>query len=164
MNQSQRNFLIDKIKTSAKAQRQALEKSLSKPPSLNNYLLHEVMSGTFELQPQEDIKKLIHQRALDATGHEDWTKASWSAATKDYFQIKLKDLFVVPKEYTKKWEAYREAQEKIQKQINLIESQADTLIVRITLASNATLESMIKEVDDMGDLKLMDTKLKALNK
>lgn len=36
------------------------------------------------------------------------------------------------------------------------------LVTRIQLASDKTLEKMISEVDDMGDVSLMDTKLKSL--
>jgi len=35
--------------------------------------------------------------------------------------------------------------------------------MRVQLASDKTLQKLINEVDDMGDLSLMDTKLKMLD-
>lgn len=40
--------------------------------------------------------------------------------------------------------------------------QSEGLCTRIQLASNKTLEKMIAEVDDMGDISLVDCTLKAL--
>lgn len=76
--------------------------------------------------------------------------------------IKIKDIFVIPKDYEALWEEYYKKCEEINKEIQQIQIESDTLVTRIQLASDKTLQKMIAEVDDMGDISLMDTKLKSL--
>ncbi len=77
-------------------------------------------------------------------------------------KIPIRDLFVIPKEYDELWTDYRKNDEERKQRIRQIQIECDTLVTRIQLASDKTLEKMISEVDDMGDVSLMDTKLKSL--
>lgn len=162
MNQSQRKFLIDKIEKSAKDMIGVLEDSKPESPSIENYLLHAVMGGNFELHSIDELKETIRQMALESKGRDSWTGGSWGRASYTSIHLPLKDVFIIPEEYTQKERDIEKRRNEIQKEINAIRSKCDTLVVRLTLASNSVLETMIKEVDDMGDLSLMDTKLKAL--
>ena len=166
MNQAQRTFLINKIKERTKSMTDALKKEdrEDSPPSLSNYLLHAVMSDKFQLQDIETIKKTIKEKALTAKmGGSIWLgKSSWQTASDNEVVLKADQLFVIPEEWRKQWEIYRKEQDERQSQINEIQIQSDTLITRIQLASDKTLEKMISEIDDMGNISLMDTKLKIL--
>jgi len=162
MNQTQRNFLIKKIEETIKVKIKILEDSKPKSPSLNNYLLHAVMSGNFELKPNEEIKKTLLKMALNSKSNEDWLGNHWGVANKLLCAFKVEEIFIVPPDYKDKEMACTESRQKIQQQINELRIQSETLITRIQLASDKTLQKMINEVDDMGDISLIDTKLKYL--
>ncbi len=163
MNQAQRNYLIRKIEESQKVRDEALKKSLPAPPNLNNYLLHAVMSNNFELIGIEALKELIRMKALNSkAGESNWMSSDrWGNNTKIEFQAK--DIFVIPEEYTKLLEEYKKQYAEVEKERQELSLQSQGLITRITLASDKTLQKMINEVDDMGDISLMDTKIKFLS-
>ena len=163
MNQSQRNFLVEKIEGSVDVKIRALKDSLPEPPHLVNFIYHKVMSGNFDIQDKDVLKSIITDRCINTPSDKEWntsTRGGWDKSSK--IEFKLADFFIIPAEFQEKIDKYNIETEETRQQINLIQSQADTLIVRIKLASNSTLESMIREVDDMGNISLMDTKLKAL--
>lgn len=162
MNQTQRKFLINKIEESARVNRKVLESSMPEAPSLNNYLLHAVMSNNFEIKSTEALKEMIRQMALKAGNREDWMGNHWGNASKDGIHFKARDFFVVPEEYQKLANEYREKRNKIEKEIIDLTVQVDGLITRIQLASDKTLQTMINEIDDMGNISLFDTKLREL--
>ena len=163
MNQSQRNFLIEKIEKLGKIKRRALEESIPKMPSLSMYLFREVMNGNAKIVSNEKIIELIEDKALRANeSRDDWMGSSWGSASKNKIHFNVKDIFILPEDFKDKHKALREKENKIREQIRTLLIQEDTLVTRIKLASNSTLETMIKEVDDMGNISLMDTKLKQL--
>ena len=65
--------------------------------------------------------------------------------------------------FWKRFQNARQHNDKIQSEINTLQLQLDAIELRIQLASDKTLQKMINEVDDMGELSLIDTKLKLLN-
>ena len=167
MNQAQRKFLIDRIEANVKKQIDALSHSdTEQPPSLENYFYGLALSGKLEIRPQEHIKKVMSERAMKHTAQrysETWLGTSQGdLINKASVKIPIRDLFVVPKEYDELWNEYRKKDEEKRQRIRQIQIECDTLVTRIQLASDKTLEKMISEVDDMGDVSLMDTKLKSL--
>jgi len=165
MNQAQRKFLIDKINENVKKQIEVLRrKEPEQPPSLENYFYGLALTGKLEIRDTEHIKKVLCERAMKHTCErysDTWLGTSaGDLIDKASVKIKIRDLFVVPKEYDELWDAYREAREENNERIRVLQMEADTLSTRIQLASDKTLERMIAEVDDMGDISLMDTKLK----
>lgn len=164
MNQVQRNFLIKKIEETVKARIKALEDAKPEAPSLNNYLLHAVMSNNFDIISNEQIKELIRKMALKSKDRDDWMGNSWGSASKNKIFFNATDLFIVPEEYKKLWDEYAKERNRIEAEIGEIHIQADTLITRIQLASDKTLQTMINEVDDMGNISLMDSKLRLLTR
>lgn len=165
MNQAQRNFLTDKIEESTKVQVRSLRELLPDHPNLSNFLLHKIMSGDFDIKSKEELKRQITERAISAKDGKDWNLSGRSShwETQRAIEFKFKDFFVIDQEFQDKIDEYTQESQRINKEINDIQSRSDTLVVRIKLASNSTLESMIKEVDDMGNIQLMDTKLKAIS-
>jgi hypothetical protein len=162
MNQTQRSFLIKKIEAGVKAKKDALYNSIPPSPSLSNYLLHAVLSGTFEIVPNEEIKKIIKQKAVTSNDRDEWMGNSWQRSNKTDVVFKASDIFVIPKEYREVQEKYLTEKAEAERQINELVLQSDSLITRIQLASDKTLDKMIAEVDDMGDISLVDTTLKNL--
>lgn len=165
MNQAQRNYLIKKIEEKVKINTDAYKRSEPEAPNLNNYLLHAVMSGNFEIISNDDIKNLITQKALKAkAGDSLWmnNKNSWSSNNEIMFNAE--QLFIVPEEYRRLRKEYEEKRDELNEKIRAINIQADSLITRIQLASDKTLQTMINEVDDMGNISLMDSTIKLLSK
>lgn len=164
MNQVQRNFLIKKIDETVRITVKSLEESIPESPSLSNYLLHAVMSNNFDIISKEQTKELIRQKALKSKDRDDWLGNSWGSASKKDIHFNTSEFFIVPEDYKKLRDEYQEAKNKIEHQIREVLLQADTLKTRIQLASDKTLQTMINEVDDMGNISLMDSKLKLLTR
>lgn len=166
MNQAQRNFLIKKIEETTKITVDALKSGEEKEVDTNNWYLHYVLSDQFEMQPIEKIREVIKQKALNhGKDKYSWMNDDgWGSARKNTLSFKPSDLFIVPEELRLKVEQVREHNQKIWQKIADVQAQSNTLILRIQLASDKTLQAMINEVDDMGNLSLVDAKLKALNK
>lgn len=162
MNQSQRSFLIKKIEEGVKLRVSALQHSLPEAPSLTTWLLHYILSGKFEIKTVEEIKEVIRQKALKAKDREDWLGNSWGTAKKNIV-FSLNEIFIIPEEYRTIFESWLKESKEINDKIAELQLQADTLITRIQLSSDKTLQKLINEVDDMGDISLIDTKLKLLN-
>ena len=164
MNNQQRNFLTKKIDENRTTAVQMLDRTRPKCPSLSNYLWKYAVEGTLQIQPEATIKEAIRQMALKAEGSgHDWLQENhWGGSARRSIEIKINDLLVVPKEYQDAYEEYKRQEQEINEQIYQINTQADTLITRITLASDSVLNKLVNEVDDMGSLSLMDTKLKQL--
>lgn len=167
MNQAQRKFLIDRIEANVKKQIDALYHSdTEQPPSLENYFYGLALSGKLEIQSQEHIKKVMCEKAMQHSAQrysETWLGTSQGdLINKASVKIPIRDLFVVPKEYDELWNEYKKNDEEKKQRIRQMQTECDTLVTRIQLASDKTLEKMIAEVDDMGDISLMDTKLKSL--
>ena len=85
MNQSQRNFLIEKIEKTAKLKRKVLEDAMNsdEPPSLSMFLFHSVMSGNFQIKSNDEIREMIRQKALKGTDRDDWLGNGWGTGSKD---------------------------------------------------------------------------------
>jgi hypothetical protein len=73
-------------------------------------------------------------------------------------------LIVLPDEFKVELERVKEHNSMIDEQIKNLHAGIDTLELRIQLASDKTLQGIINDVDDMGDLLLIDTKLKLIEK
>lgn len=164
MNGAQRKYLVDKIKEQVKIRVKSLEDSKPEYPNLSNYILHEVMSGKFQIIDNDAIRELIKKKALDAKqGVGNWmgTRAAWG--TDNELAFKPEDFFILPDSYKKLRDECRQKRQEIKDKVSALHVQSESLITRITLASDKVLQTMINEVDDMGNISLMETKLKLLN-
>jgi predicted transport protein len=166
MNSTQRKFLVDKVTERTKAKIEALRGSIPESLSLNVYMLHRVMSNDFEIKSQEELKRMVLEKALKAGQNkqyrEDWLGNAWGVANKGNVAFTLDEFFVIPKEYLDMRQEREEARIKVEEQIRLLQIQLETLEVRIMVASDKTLQKLINEVDDMGDISLIDTRIKLL--
>lgn len=165
MNQAQRKFLIDKIESNVKKTISILEREKpEQPPSLENFFYGLALTGRLEIKSPESIKEYMCKRAMNHSAKsysETWLGTSQGdLINRANVKIPLREIFVVPKEYDEMWDKYRESEKQIKEKVRALEIECDTLVTRIQLASDKTLEKMISEIDDMGDISLMDTKLK----
>ena len=167
MNQSQRRFLIERIENATKNKIEELKRQETiQPPSLENYFYGLALTGKIQIQSSDHIKEVICKKALMHTAQrysETWLGSSTGDLLgRAEFKIKIKDLFVVPSEYEEMWASYYKEKEEKDQKVRLLQIECDTLTTRIQLASDKTLEKMISEIDDMGNISLMDTKLRTL--
>lgn len=164
MNQAQRNYLVEEIEKSVDMRIKALDESKPEYPNASLYLFNAVMSGKLELQSNEKITEVIRQKALkDKTGNNWLGGDRWGESTNEV-KFNLKEIFIFPKEYQEKLDEYKKISKEVNEKIDKIEGEKKALVMRVKLASNNILEKLIMEVDDMGELSLMDTKLKQLTK
>jgi hypothetical protein len=166
MNSTQRKFLVDKITERTKAKISDLRNSIPEAVSLNVYMLHKVMSNDFEIKPIEELKKIVLEKALKAGQskefREDWLGNAWGTANKKNVAFELKEFFVIPEEYLEMQRKRQEEIDKVWDQIRVLQIQLETLEVRIMVASDKVLQKLINEVDDMGDISLIDTRIKLI--
>jgi len=168
MNQTQRKFLIDKLEKKSRDKINELKKEKHKYPSTSNYIFKAVLNGTIKIADNKTIIAALTERALKAKEGENWLEPKtsfrdWSEEKERDMQLSIKDLILVPSDYEKEFQSVDKHNIKIDEKIQTLERQVEMLILRVQLASDKKLERMINEVDDMGNLSLIDTKIKLLN-
>ena len=166
MNQTQRNFLIEKIRKQTEITASALTSSKKESPNYNNLLLHAVLSNKFEIVSIEAIKETIIKKAKEARSGQDWlsnSRSAFSSYDRGEVVFQIKDIFKFSKEIQDQMDEWKAESDKIREEICNVTVQAENLILRIQLSSDKVLERLINEVNDMGDLSLMDTKIKLLS-
>lgn len=167
MNSTQRKYLVDKISDRVKRRILVLEEDIPEAVSLNVYMLHRVMSNDFSIKPESELKRIVLEKALktgrEKSHREDWLGNAWGSATKGNVAFEIEEFFEVPEEYKKMVRERKEARERVYMEISELKLQLETLEIRIMLASDKNLQTLINEVDDMGDISLIDTKIKLLS-
>lgn len=164
MNASQRKFLVERIQGKTKERIETLKKSLLQYPSASNFIFKAILNDKLELQPKETILEAIRKKALAAKEGENWLSEERIGFYKEsHIRLLLSSLIVVPDDYMQESRRVKEHNDTINAEIDLLKVQLDTIEVRIQLASDKTLQKLINEVDDMGSLSLIDTKLKLLS-
>ena len=165
MNSTQRKYLVDKITERTKIRIGHLRESIPESLSLDVYMLHKVMSDDFEIRSTEELKKIVLEKALKAGQsrkyREDWLGSPWGNSSKGVV-FKLDEFFIIPEEYLQMRSDRQIQVEKAEEEIRLLQLQLETLEIRIMIASDKTLQKLINEVDDMGDISLIDTRIKLL--
>lgn len=161
MNQTQRKYLMDTLKMSVDSTVKALRNNMPEKPWVQNHLLLACMSGTLKLKPENEILEVFKKRALNSTIRNNWLNDDWTRGTANV-SIAIDDLFVLPDEYVKQVDEYNRKAKEIDDTISELLARSQGLMTRIQLASNSTLERMIAEVDNMGDISLVDCTLKTL--
>jgi hypothetical protein len=164
MNQVQRKFLIDKITAKTKQKIKDLHDQKIDMPNASNWIFKTILANELEIQSKEHILKVLLEKALASKEKSDWLnddRSSWDKQVT--VKLNLKDLIVLPEDFYKQMEIARAHNTEISNKIQVLQSQLETIELRIQLSSDKTLQKMINEVDDMGELSLIDTKLKLLN-
>ncbi len=76
--------------------------------------------------------------------------------------MKMSAICELPEEFVVKQNEYKVKKAAAEKEIREINDGMETLITRIHLASNSVLDSLVGEIDDMGNLSLIDNTLKQI--
>lgn len=161
MNSQQRKFLIERIQQKTKQRIEELQKSKLQYPSASNYIFKAALNDTLMLEPTEVILGAIKKKALSAKEGENWLSEERMGMNKENsIRLRLVDLIVLPEDYKTELDRIRSYNQSINEEIHQLRVQLDTIEVRVQLASDKTLQNLINEVDDMGNLSLMDTKLR----
>lgn len=166
MNATQRKFLVEKMTEVSKRKIQLLRDSKPERANINVYMLHKVLSNDFEIKSTDELKKIILEKALkagkDKNFREDWLGNSWGSSNRNGVHFTFSEFFVVPEEYKNMIDEREREIKAIDEEINQIQSMVDTLEVRIMVASDSKLDKLINDIDNMGDISLIDTKIKLL--
>lgn len=80
-----------------------------------------------------------------------------------HIKMIVEDLIIIPDNFKTLKDDATVHNQAIEQKVNELKIQAESLETRIQLASDKTLQKMINEVDDMGDISLIDTKIKLLS-
>lgn len=164
MNQAQRKYLVEKIKEELTKNINQLKESYMKYPSASNYIFKAVMENTLQLQTEENILLAIRKKALAAKEGENWLSEQRMGMDKENsIRLYLNELIVFPEDYYKELIKVKANNKAIDEKISQLQSEFNSLEMRIQLASDKVLQSLVNEVDDMGNLSLINTKLKLLN-
>lgn len=166
MNSTQRKFLIDKIQEETKKRIGELKKQKLECPSASNYIFKAILDGTLELQSHEHILNVLKERALRSVEGKNWLSGDtmgFEAKRAVKFEHH-EDILILPKEFKVEVDRVRDFNKNIDLEIDSLQVSLNGIEMRIQLASDFTLKSLINQVDDMGDIKLIDTTVKLLNK
>ncbi len=164
MNTAQRKFLIERIQGKVKEKIESLRNTQLAHPSASNYIFKAILNNELELQSNATILYALKQKALAAKEGQNWLSEERMGMNRENsILLKIKDLIVLPKDYHEELERVKNHNSEISKEIDLLKIQLDTIEVRVQLASDKTLQNLINEVDDMGDLSLIDTKIKLIS-
>lgn len=166
MNQTQRKFLIEKIQEETKKRIDILNGTKKELPSASNYIFKAILNDTLELQPKEHILTILKERALKSKEGTNWlsdSRMGWGKEMAINFK-RHDDILVLPPEYKRELDEIVNFNKSIELEVKSLKEYLNGIEMRIQLASNDTLKSLINEVDDLGDVKLIDTKVKLLNK
>jgi rRNA maturation endonuclease Nob1 len=128
------------------------------------------LSNNFEIKSNDELRKVILEKAIKAgqsnSAREDWLGNTWGRTNRNDVGFSLEEFFVVPQEYLEIKQKRKEEIEIIYSQIASLEAQLNTIEIRIMVASDKALQKLINEIDDMGDMgdiSLIDTKIKLLD-
>lgn len=153
MNQTQRKYLIDKLQRSSADAITEMRKEYPQKPEVRTYCCEALLKGELRIRSEEEILAALKGRLNVGS-----SISSFSLGVSfDYPEI-----FILPEEYTKAYKIWEQKYSEIQMKITTLKQQTEALCTRIQLASDKTLERMIAEVDDMGDITFVDCTLKRL--
>jgi hypothetical protein len=162
MNADQRKYLVGQIENTYSNQVAELKESMPKKPSLNNYLIAAFLDNSIQFADINELKEKMRQTVLRmgkddvlVKENNDWRKDSSSR----YLQIVPEDLFVIPSNYLEALREYEEKKKAVDEQISALDAHRRTLTMKIQIGSNAVLDKLITQVDNMGDLNIFNSQL-----
>lgn len=162
MNQDQRKFLIEQVTKTCRAETDKVSAEMPTKPSLNNYLVAACLDDSIQLCDVEGLKKKIRERVLKfgkdellVKENDEWRRRN----SNNEVTLKAEDLFVIPEAYKKALAEYQAKKAQLDKRIEELEAQKNTIIMKIQIGSNAVLDKLVLQIDSLGDLNLMNSQL-----
>lgn len=160
MNQDQRKFLIERVNKTFNVQQASIKKELIRP-SINNYLVAAFLDGSIKFNDIEKLKVKMRETVLKygssdklVNEKQDWRNERKHSNT---CEIITEDLFIIPESYKMALAEYTDALAKQTEQITQLEAQRDTILLKIQIGSNAILDKLITQVDNLADLNIMNS-------
>jgi hypothetical protein len=172
MNQTQRDFLIQQVKNACEQQCKKLQKQMPDKPSLNNYLIAAFLDKSIKFADIDVLKNKM-RKAVIKFGTDDLlvdtnSRSRWNDDDDDdgqeFVKVDPSDLFIIPKAYTEALAEFNEKKKEIEDKIERLEGVRDTITLKIQIGSAGHLEKIVMQVDNMGDLNLINTQLLLDNK
>lgn len=165
MNNTQRKFLVEKIQEKTKQKIDELGKEKISYPNASNYFFKAALTDTLELRSPEHIKSVLKEKAKTSKHDANWLSGERMGWEREkVVKLNIEDLLVEPQDYVDELNRVREHNGAIDARIKELKIYLDTIEMRIHLASDKTLQSLINDIDDLGDVRLIDSNLKLLNK
>ena len=168
MNQSQRDYLIREVTQTRDDQIEKLKHKIPIRPSLNNFLIASFLDGSIQFADIELLKTKMRKTVLEMGKDEVLIKERerrYGRSNRDddeeveVVEVLPYDLFIIPKAYIDALSEYEEKKIKIEAEIERLEGVTKTIILKLNIGSGKTLDKLIGEVDNMGDLSLVNTQL-----
>lgn len=174
MNADQRKYLIKKVEDTYSEQHDKLEEMMPKKPSLNNYLVAACLDGSLKMNSIESIKTEIKKHVIDLGPSESFieeedeedffayrsrNRRRSSDAKIPVIKLDVRTLFVVPPAYGKALAEWEQKVADIRKKQDTLRIANDTIIMKLNLGSNAVLDKLIEQADNLVDLNLMNQQL-----
>jgi len=161
MNADQRKFLVERVNQTFNKQKKAIDEGRTEKPSLNNYLIAAFLDNSIKFQDIEKLKEKMRAMVLRFGSGDVLIKTNgWS---RNYnkrgdttVEINAEDLFVYPESYEKAWDEWYENKIAIDKAVEKLEAEKDTILLKIQIGSNAALDKIITQVDNIADLNIMN--------
>lgn len=161
MNQDQRKYLIEQVTNTFRDQRDKIKSEMPEQPSLNNYLIAAFLDNSIQFNDIKKLKEKIRKFVLKM-GHSDILikeNSRWDDNKKECrIEIDPFDLFIIPKNYLDALNEYKKKKKEIDDAIDSLEATKKTIIMKIQIGSNQVLDKLVTQVDNMGDLNIMNSK------
>lgn len=171
MNQDQRKYLILQVEKTCQEKVEELEASIPARPSLNNYLVAAFLDNSIQFADMEKLKTKMKEEVIrlgagdvlvNDDGDDDWKyRRSKKKNRKTTFTVNVnaEDLFVIPQAYKDKLKEYTDEKERIEKEIEMLQATTKTIVMKIQIGSSATMDKLVMQIDNMGDLNLVNSQL-----
>jgi len=164
MNQDQRKFLIAQVERTFEKQADKLKEPVR--PSLNNYLVAAVLDDSIRYVDIEELKAQIKKKVLDfgpkdalVSEDEEYNYRRQRRTRHDFtVTLKAESIFVLPPGYVVALEKYNREMAEYEAAVANLEACKDTIIMKIQIGSNAVLDKLVTDVDNMADLRIMNAK------
>lgn len=165
MNQDQRKYLIGQIEKSCRDQQENLKAELPIKPSLNNYLVAACLDDSLELTDSETLRSRIKEmvlkfgqsdRLIDEGDDYSYRSRKRDNQPVNKISLEAEHIFIFPKAYEIALKEYEKKKSEIEKKVELLEAQKNTLVMKVQIGSNTALDKLVLEVDNLGDLSLMN--------
>jgi hypothetical protein len=161
MNQDQRKFLIERVNKTFMIQKKKIEDNKLIKPSLNNYLVAAFLDNSIQFNDIEKLKVKMRETVLRYGASDKLIKEKddWRTERKgdNICEIVAEDLFIIPESYKKALAEYQSEKDKQQQDIDQLEAQKDTILLKIQIGSNQVLDKLITQVDNLADLNIMNS-------
>jgi hypothetical protein len=167
MNQKQREYVISKVKGLVDDKIDKLRKSRKERPSLNNYIVAGVLDGTIKMKNQEQIREHIRDLVLKLGAGENFVDSQYSYRSKradSGIKLSVRNVFELPESYLEREKEVDDWNAEIDQQIETLKAEYATVEMKLNLGSDKQFSYLLDEVDNMGDLQLINNAFRLDNK